>query len=323
MDVENENCWEKSKDSWRMTRLLAYQSLSVVNGDLSTSPLYVYQSTFAEDIQLSQTNEEIFCVLSFVFWTLTLVPLCKYVFIVLRDGDNGEGSYRLVADESLSTYKLEQLPNREYNSKVRMLLEKYNFLHTTLLILVLPGTCMVIGDRVLTPVISESLRWPVLAIAIVTSVVRSQAIISGTFSIIKQSQSLGYFPRVKVVHTSDKIHGQIYILEINWMLMILCIAITIGFRDIKHMGNASGLAEMAVMLVTTCLTSLAIILCWHKLPIIALYYLLFFGGNRTTLLLGWSWYKLLFWGGFLDAWSTSYGLLNDPAVGKLESPPLG
>ncbi|KAJ0550311.1 putative potassium transporter [Helianthus annuus] len=45
-------------------------------------------------------------------------------------------------------------PNREYNSKVRMFLEKYNFLHTTLLILVLPGTCMVIGDGVLTPVIS-------------------------------------------------------------------------------------------------------------------------------------------------------------------------
>ncbi|MFS7982283.1 putative potassium transporter [Helianthus anomalus] len=99
---------------------------------------------------------------------------------------------------------------------------------------------MVIGDGVLTPVISESLRWPVLAIAIVALVVRSQAIISGTFSIIKQSQPLGYFPRVKVVHTSDKIHGQIYIPEINWILMILCIAITIGFRDIKHMGNASG-----------------------------------------------------------------------------------
>ncbi|MFS7982279.1 putative potassium transporter [Helianthus anomalus] len=92
MDVENEICWKKSKkDSWRMTQLLAYQSLGVVYGDLNTSPLYVYRSTFAEDIQPSQTNEEIFGVLSFVFWTLTLVPLCKYVFIVLRDGDNGEG----------------------------------------------------------------------------------------------------------------------------------------------------------------------------------------------------------------------------------------
>ncbi|KAF6137417.1 hypothetical protein GIB67_037339 [Kingdonia uniflora] len=120
-------------------------------------------------------------------------------------------------------------------------------------------------------------RWPVLIIAILASVVGSQAIISGTFSIINQSQSLGCFPRVKVVHTSDKVHGQIYIPEINWMLMILCIAVAVGFRDTKHMGNASGLAVMTVMIVTTCLTSLVIILCWRKPPILALAFLLFFG----------------------------------------------
>lgn len=71
--------------------VLAYQSLGVVYGDLSISPLYVYKNTFAEDIQHSDTNEEIFGVLSFVFWTLTLIPLFKYVFIVLRADDNGEG----------------------------------------------------------------------------------------------------------------------------------------------------------------------------------------------------------------------------------------
>ncbi|KAF8397127.1 hypothetical protein HHK36_016034 [Tetracentron sinense] len=125
--------------------------------------------------------------------------------------------------------------------------------------------------------VPEIVRWPVLIIAILASVVGSQAIISGTFSIINQSQSLGCFPRVKVVHTSDKIHGQVYIPEINWMLMILCIAVTIGFRDTKRMGNASGLAVMTVMLVTTCLTSLVIILCWHKPPVVALAFLLFFG----------------------------------------------
>lgn len=86
----------------------------------------------------------------------------------------------------------------------------------------------------------ESVRWPVLAVAILAAVVGSQAIISGTFSIINQSQSLGCFPKVKVVHTSEKIHGQIYIPEINWMLMILCIAVAVGFRDTKRMGNASG-----------------------------------------------------------------------------------
>ncbi|XP_062106458.1 uncharacterized protein LOC133817850 [Humulus lupulus] len=88
--------------------------------------------------------------------------------------------------------------------------------------------------------VPECVRWPVLVVAILASVVGSQAIISGTFSIINLSQSIGCFPRVKVVHTSDKIHGQIYIPEINWILMILCIAVTIGFRDTKHMGNASG-----------------------------------------------------------------------------------
>lgn len=88
--------------------------------------------------------------------------------------------------------------------------------------------------------VAEQVRWPVLILAILASVVGSQAIITGTFSIINQSQSLGCFPRVKVVHTSDKIHGQIYIPEINWILMILCIAVTLGFRDTKHMGNASG-----------------------------------------------------------------------------------
>jgi hypothetical protein len=80
------------RDSWKTTLLLAYQSLGVVYGDLSISPLYVYKSTFAEDIQHSETNEEIFGVLSFVFWTLTLIPLIKYVSIVLRADDNGEGT---------------------------------------------------------------------------------------------------------------------------------------------------------------------------------------------------------------------------------------
>ena len=71
--------------------LLAYESLGVVYGDLSISPLYVYKSTFAEDITHSDTNEEILGVLSFVFWSLTLIPLFKYVFIVLRADDNGQG----------------------------------------------------------------------------------------------------------------------------------------------------------------------------------------------------------------------------------------
>lgn len=101
----------------------------------------------------------------------------------------------------------------------------------------------------------EKLRWPVLVIAILAAVVGSQAIITGTFSIIKQCSSLSCFPRVKVIHTSSKIHGQIYIPEINWLLMMLCLAVTICFRDTKRLGHAAG---MTLITIYVCITFAAI-----------------------------------------------------------------
>ncbi|KAK3018286.1 hypothetical protein RJ639_003554 [Escallonia herrerae] len=125
--------------------------------------------------------------------------------------------------------------------------------------------------------VPEKIRLPVLGIAILAAVVGSQAIITGTFSIIKQCSALGFFPRVKIIHTSSKIHGQIYIPEINWTLMLLCLAVTVGFRDTKHISNASGLAVITVMLVTTCLMSLVIILCWRKNVFLAICFTFLFG----------------------------------------------
>ena len=72
------------------------------------------------------------------------------------------------------------------------------------------------------------------------SAVGSQATITASFSIINQCQALGCFPRVKVIHTSDKIHGQVYIPDANWLLMIVSLAITIGFHDIARIANATG-----------------------------------------------------------------------------------
>lgn len=171
------------EQSWRTILTLAYQSLGVVYGDLSTSPLYVYKSTFAEDIVHSETNEEIFGVLSFVFWTLTLVPLIKYVFIVLKADDNGEGGtfalYSLLcrharvsslpncqsADEELSDYKKDKNNNNivggvelksltNFGTRLKCTLERHRVLQRFLLVLALIGCCMVIGDGVLTPSIS-------------------------------------------------------------------------------------------------------------------------------------------------------------------------
>ncbi len=67
-----------------------------------------------------------------------------------------------------------------------------------------------------------------------------QAIISGTFSIIRQSLMLGCFPRVKIVHTSGLVEGQIYIPEANWIMMVLTIIVVAGFRDQDAISNAYG-----------------------------------------------------------------------------------
>uniref|UniRef100_A0A7N2LQ38 K+ potassium transporter integral membrane domain-containing protein n=1 Tax=Quercus lobata TaxID=97700 RepID=A0A7N2LQ38_QUELO len=78
-----------SKDlKWLVIFNLAFQSIGVVHGDIGTSPLYVHASTFTDGIK---HNDDILGVLSLIYYTLTLIPLIKYVFIVLRANDNGEG----------------------------------------------------------------------------------------------------------------------------------------------------------------------------------------------------------------------------------------
>ena len=84
------HCLQKS---YRTTLLLAYQSFGVVYGDLSISPIYVYKSTFSGKLRLHEEDAEILGVLSLVFWTLTLIALCKYIIFVLAADDDGEGAF--------------------------------------------------------------------------------------------------------------------------------------------------------------------------------------------------------------------------------------
>ncbi|KAI7733813.1 hypothetical protein M8C21_008932 [Ambrosia artemisiifolia] len=304
MDIESShpNSHPIKKESWKTVMTLAYQSLGVVYGELSTSPLYVYKSAFAEDIHHSESNEEIFGVLSFVFWTLTLIPLLKYVFIVLRADDNGEGGtfalYTLLcrharvstlpngqlADEELYEYRRDEFGSgsRDIGLSLKSTLEKHKILQKGLLVLALLGTCMVIGDGVLTPAISVFSAVSGLELSMSKEHHQcSEAMYAdlGHFSQLSiKCSALGCFPRVKIIHTSPtNKHGQIYIPEINWTLMLLCLAVTIGFRDTKHISNAAGLAVITVMLVTTCLMSLVMVLCWRKSVFLALGFMFFFG----------------------------------------------
>ncbi|VFQ59901.1 unnamed protein product [Cuscuta campestris] len=417
---------------------LAFQSLGVVYGDLGTSPLYVFYNTFPHGIEES---EDVIGALSLIIYSLTLIPLLKYVFIVCRASDNGQGGtfalYSLLCrhakiktipnqhrtDEELTTYSRNAFHEQSLAAKTKRWLEAYAFRSNAVLILVLVGTCMVIGDGILTPAISvlsatggikvvrpqmnsdvvvlvavvlliglfsmqhygtdkvgwmfapvvllwflliggigiynishydpsvlkafsplyiyrylnrggkdawtslggimlsitgtealfadlsyfplpaiqlaftivvfpclllaycgqaaylinnkehvvdafyrsipESIYWPVFVVATMAAIVASQAVISATFSIIKQALALGCFPRVKVVHTSKKFLGQVYIPDINWVFMLLCIAVTAGFKNQSQIGNAYGTAVVIVMLVTTLLMVFVMLLVWH------------------------------------------------------------
>ncbi|KAF2309279.1 hypothetical protein GH714_001487 [Hevea brasiliensis] len=449
--------WEYSRlKLYKTTLLLSYQSFGVVYGDLCTSPMYVYKSTFSGSLQLYEENQEIFGVLSLVFWTLTIIPLCKYIIFVLGADDNGEGGpfalYSLLCrrskmgflegshmgHEGFSSHD-SSAPTKETRTSllIKEFFEKHHSSRLVLLLVVLLGTSMVIGDGILTPTMSvlsavygietkvpnlhenytvaiacvvlvglfalqhcgthrvgflfapillawllclggvgiynifhwnpgvinalspsyiykffqkagksgwsslggivlcvtgaeamfadlghfsqlslriaftvivypclvlaymgeaaylsmhkedlqrsfykaipEVIFWPVFLIATLATVVGSQAIISATFSIISQSRALGCFPRVKIVHTSNNIHGQIYIPEVNWILMLLCLAVVIGFRDTAMIGNAYGLAVVVVMFVTTLLMFLIISTVWNRNVFWALLFVLVFG----------------------------------------------
>ncbi|KAK9748710.1 hypothetical protein RND81_02G074900 [Saponaria officinalis] len=432
------NGFREKKYSALLLLRLAFQSLGVVYGDLGTSPLYVFYNTFPRGVQ---DREDVIGALSLIIYSLTLVPLLKYVFIVCRANDNGQGGtfalYSLLCrhanintipnrhrtDEDLTTYSRSRFHESSFAAKTKKWLEKYSSRKNGLLLLVLAGTCMVIGDGILTPAISvlsaaggikvdhpkmsndvvvvvavvilvglfslqhygtdkvgwlfapivllwflmiggvgiynickhdssvlkafspvyvyrylrkggkdhwtslggimlsitgtealfadlghypvlavqiaftvvvfpclllaysgqaaylvnhqghvadafyrsipDSIYWPVFVIATMSAIVASQATISATFSIIKQAVVLGCFPRVKVVHTSKHFLGQIYIPDINWILMVLCIAVTAGFRNQSQIGNAYGTAVVIVMLATTFLMVLITLMVWH------------------------------------------------------------
>jgi len=434
-----------------MVLRLAFQSLGVVYGDLGTSPLYVFSSTFPDGIH---DSEDLMGALSLIIYTLTLIPLLKYVFVVMRANDNGEGGtfalYSLLCrhvkvntipnqhrtDEELTTYSRKKIKDKSFAARTKKWLEAKVERQNALLVLVLVGTCMVIGDGIFTPAISvlssvggikvahpgmstavvvavavlilvilfsvqhygtdkvgwlfapavllwflcigsigaynickhdtvvlkafspvyivryfrigkkhswdslggimlsitgtealfadlghfstlavqiaftsivfpclllqymgqaayliqhqeevheafyrsipDPAYWPVFVIATIAAVIASQATISATFSIIRQSVALGCFPRVKVLHTSKDISGQIYIPEINWILMVLCIIVTIGFNNTTQIGNAYGTAVISVMLVTTLLMALIMLVVWRSNWLLVLLFTTFF-----------------------------------------------
>ncbi|MEO8333709.1 MAG: potassium transporter Kup [bacterium] len=98
-----------------------------------------------------------------------------------------------------------------------------------------------------------SFQWPLLIIATAAAIVASQALISGAFSLTQQSIQLGYSPRMQIIHTSDRVAGQIYIPEVNKALMIGCLILVVWFRGASALSAAYGIAVTGTMAITSIL----------------------------------------------------------------------
>jgi KUP system potassium uptake protein len=95
--------------------------------------------------------------------------------------------------------------------------------------------------------------YPMVALATIATVVASQALISGAFSLTRQAVQLGYLPRLTIVHTSGKTEGQIYIPEVNWVLMVGCLVLVLGFQSSSNLADAYGIAVTGTMSITSVL----------------------------------------------------------------------
>jgi KUP system potassium uptake protein len=108
----------------------------------------------------------------------------------------------------------------------------------------------------------EELRLPLVILATMATVIASQAVISGAFSITRQAVQLGYLPRLRILHTSAATEGQIYIPFINWTLLVLVIMLVLGFETSSNLAAAYGISVTGTMFISTCMMGILIVYVW-------------------------------------------------------------
>ncbi|KAL0890048.1 hypothetical protein Bca101_014031 [Brassica carinata] len=134
---------EKGLSMWMLLRL-SFQSLGIVYGDLGTSPLYVFYNTFPDGID---DSEDVIGALSLIIYSLLLIPLIKHANVNLIPNQQR-------SDEDLTTYSRTSVAEGSFAAKTKNWMESRHSKKRALLVIVLLGTCMMIGDGILTPAIS-------------------------------------------------------------------------------------------------------------------------------------------------------------------------
>jgi KUP system potassium uptake protein len=177
-------------------------------------------------------------------------------------------------------------------------------------------------DAVANPFFRMVPSWavlPMVGLATMATVMASQAVITGAFSITRQAMQLGFLPRMATVHTSAAEAGQIYIPFVNWLLMLSVIALVLGFQSSTNLAGAYGIAVTGTMLVASIQLTIVMFLIWKWNPWVAgtigaaltIIDLAFFSANMTKLTHG-GWFPLAVGVGitiFLTTWKKGRELL--------------
>jgi KUP system potassium uptake protein len=146
----------------------------------------------------------------------------------------------------------------------------------------------------------EAYRLPLVILATLATIIASQAVISGAFSVTQQAMQLGFIPRMRILHTSAAAHGQIYIPAVNWALMVMVMVLVITFQTSSNLAAAYGIAVTGAMFIDTCLLTVVLLSLWrwklwYALPLLALFFLVdiaYFASNLMKVPAG-GWFPLV------------------------------
>lgn len=143
-------------------------------------------------------------------------------------------------------------------------------------------------------------RLPLVFIATCATIIASQAVISGAFSVTQQAMQLGFIPRLYITHTSESAAGQIYIPVVNWALMVMVILLVLFFQTSSNLAAAYGVAVTGAMLIDTCLLTVLLFGLWQwsrwlAVPLLAVFFIVdiaYFSANLMKVPDG-GWFPLL------------------------------
>ncbi|MBD5801262.1 potassium transport protein Kup [Azoarcus sp. Aa7] len=179
-------------------------------------------------------------------------------------------------------------------------------------------------DNVRNPfylLVPDEFVYPMVGMATLATIIASQAVISGAYSLTRQAMQLGYAPRMRTIFTSAREMGQIYVPSINWMLLGAVIALVVGFRSSSALASAYGIAVTMTMMIDTVLAFVVVRALWGWgkvqaglfLAVFLTVDIAFFSATTVKILAG-GWFPLLIGAvifTFLTTWKRGRTMLNN------------